>query len=178
MQDSFNQLIQYIQANILAVVGLPLLLTTIVGIVLAFMKKVVFYTDFNDLALTAGMFALPALAYIAGLFFQVPEQICLYVAGAVFAGLLIKVVLTTWKSNGGSLWKTPLVLVGKVAMSFLFIANLFQSFTGKTRSKRGAGMFVLLLMTPLTLALVADHRGIFSITSTGRVRAATGRRRK
>ena len=175
---SFEALIAWIQANILAVVGLPLLLTTIVGIVLAFMKKVVFYADFNDLALSAGMFALPALTYVAGLFFQVPETICLYVAGAVFLGLFAKTVLTTWRGNDGSLWKTPLVLVGKVAMSFLFIAHLYQSFTGKTRSKRGGGWFVLAILTPLMLALVADHRGIFSITSTGRVRAATGKARK
>ena len=123
------------------------------------------------------MFALPALVLVAGSFFA-PLEILVYVAGAVFVALFVKMAVTTWKSNGGSLWKTPLLLVGKAVLSFIFIAYLYQAFTAKTRSKRGQGWFVVAIVTPLMLALVAEHKGLFAVTPTGRIRAATGKQRK
>ena len=174
---NFEETIAYIQGNLFGIVGGTILVLTIVGITMSFLKRAVFYADFNDLALTAGMFALPALVMVAGSMLA-PGEYIIYIAGAVFAGLLLKVIVTTWKSNEGSFWKTPLLIVGKVAMSFIFIAYLYQAFTRKTRSGRGQGWFVVAIVTPLMIALVSEHRGLFAISSTGRIRAATGKARK
>ena len=86
--------------------------------------------------------------------------------------------VTTWKSNDASRWKTPLLVIGKMSMALFVIVYLYQAFTGKTRSKQGQGWFVVAIPTPLTLALVAEHRGLFAMTPTGRVRAATDKARK
>ena len=98
---NFEETIAYIQGNLFGISGGIILVLTIVGITMSFLKRAVFYADFNDLALTAGMFALPALVMVAGLMLA-PGEYLIYIAGAVFAGLLLKVVVTTWKSNEGS----------------------------------------------------------------------------
>ena len=177
MPDAFDQVLLWLQTNLYGIAGGTILVVTVAGIVMSFTKEAVFYADFNDLALSAGMFALPALVLVAGSLLA-PMEVLVYVAGAVFVGLFLKVALTTWKSNDGSWWKTPLLLVGKTTMSFIFIFYLYQAFTAKTRSKRGQGWFVVAILTPLTLALVAEHRGLFAVTPTGRIRAATGKARK
>ena len=177
MGAGIDQVLLWVQTNVYGIAGGTVLVVTVAGVVMSFAKKAVFYADFNDLAITAGMFALPALVLVAGSLLA-PFSILVYVAGAVFVGLFLKVALTTWRSNDGSWWKTPVLLVGKATLSFLFIAYLYQAFTGKTRSKRGQGWFVVAILTPLTLALVAEHRGLFAVTPTGRIRAATGKARK
>ena len=178
MGAGIDQVLLWVQTNVYGIAGGTVLVVTVAGVVMSFAKKAVFYADFNDLAITAGMFALPALVLVAGSLLA-PFSILVYVRGArCSSACSSRWRSRTWRSNDGSWWKTPVLLVGKATLSFLFIAYLYQAFTGKTRSKRGQGWFVVAILTPLTLALVAEHRGLFAVTPTGRIRAATGKARK
>ena len=149
----------------------------LLGVILAFLKKAVFYQNFNDLAWSAGMCAIPALVLVIGatMFGQsnsvLQSNPALYVVGGLFVLLFIKTAVTTYKSNSGSLVLTPILMVGKTALSFLFIFYLYWSMTAKTRSERGKGMFVVVILTPIMLALVKEHKGLYAITKSGRMTA-------
>lgn len=145
------------------------------GVVLAFTKRAVFYADFNDLALTAAMFALPALVLAAGSLFT---PFSLLVTSRARCSSACS---SRWRSRPGGRMAArsgrprPRGREGRTVVPVHRIA--VSAFTAKTRSKRGQGWFVAIL-TPLLLALVAEHRGLFAITPTARVRAATGKQRK
>ncbi len=130
-------------------------------------KKSVFYADFNDLGVSLGMFALPGLILFVGMNFDLNDA-PRYIAGAVFAALFLKSGITTYKTNNGSIWKTAVLMVGKVALSFLYLAYLLEAFTAKKRSDRGRAWFVVVILTPLMLALTKNRKGLFPIPSMGR----------
>ena len=163
-----DQIILYIQTNAYGIVGLTLLSATVSSIALAFAKKVVFYADYDDLAISAAMCALPAvLVVIAAMFVQ--HVAAFYLAGLVFVGLLIKVAHTTFRANSNSIWKTVLLLVGKLVMSFLYVAFLYKALAGEKRTDRGKGWFFLVILTPLLIALVHKRTGRFAIGRSGRL---------
>lgn len=164
-----SELLQTIVNYSFGSIGIAILVATVAGVALGFSKRVVFYTDYNDLGLAAAMCALPALILFIGVSL-VPQSVALGIAGVVFIGLLVKTAMTTYQSNERSIWKTILVLIAKLVMSFLFVFHLLGALTAKTRRKRGGSWFVLVILTPLLIALVKEQKGIFSITSTGRVR--------
>ena len=165
-----DQVIQFVQTNVYGILGVILLVSTVASIALAFAKTVVFYADYNDLALSAAMCAFPAVIIVVSAMF-VPHVAALYVAGVVFVGLLIKTAHTTFRSNNNSVMKTALLLVGKTVMSFLYVAHLYQALAGKKRTDRGKGWFVLAILTPLLIALVHERTGRFAITPSGRLQA-------
>ena len=165
---ALSEIFQLIESYAFGTVGTLFLVVTVVGIVLGFSKRAVFYTDYNDLGVSAGMFALPALIiFAAGSF--VPQTVAIWIAGIVLVGLLVKVSLTTYRSNNGSIWKTIVIVIAKTFMSFLFVFHLVTALTAKKRSERGGGWFVLVILTPLLIALVNEKKGVFSISSTGRL---------
>ena len=167
--ETIDQITQFVQTNTLGIVGVSILLATVLGVAMSLAKKSVFYADFNDLAVSMGMCALPALVLMVGLSFgqgDAPR----YIAGAIFVGLFLKSVVRTYKTNNGSIWKTAVLMVGKVTLSFLYIVYLLEALTAKKRSDRGKAWFVLAILTPLMLALTENHKGLFRIMPMGRMR--------
>ena len=177
---SFDGFMQAVQSNMPLIVFGAIFAVVLLGVILAFAKKAVFYANFNDLAWSAGMIAIPALVMMVGAMFmsagaetetgdtQMPAGL-LYAAGGLFVLLFVKTTVTTFKSNKGSFLLTPILMVGKITLSFLFIFYLWWSMTAKTRSERGKGMFVLVILTPIMLALVREHKGVYAISKSGRL---------
>ena len=166
-----------VTSNMPLIVAGTVLAVVLLGVVLAFARKAVFYANFNDLAWSAGMVAIPALVLVGVAPFvsgsgegdaQVPTWL-LYAAGGLFVLLFVKTAITTYKSNNGSILLTPVLLVGKLFLSFMFVFYLYWSMTAKTRSERGKGMFVLVILTPIMLALVREHKGVYAISKSGRL---------
>lgn len=56
-----------------------------------------------------------------------------------------------------------------MALSFLFVFYLYWSLASKTRSERGKAAFVLVILTPIMLALVREHKGVYAISKSGRL---------
>lgn len=159
MRDTVDQAIFYVQTSLPEFVVIFVLGAVMLSITLAFLGKVVFYADYNDLSICAAMFGLPALIIVLSMFWTgtISEGI-LILAAVVFVPLFFVATLTTWRSNR-SIWKTVIVMFGKTTLSFLYIFHLFDALTAKNRSKRGISWFVLAILTPLMYALVADKQG-------------------
>lgn len=158
MRELIDQIILYVQTHQDSLIFYALLLTTILGIVLAFMRKAVFYADYSDLTITAAMFGLPALVLAIGIFYLGQFAITITIAGITFVPLFLTVLAKTWKSNR-SVWKTVVILISKTILSFLYVVYLLNALTEKNRSKRGVSWFILAIMTPLMFALVHDKSG-------------------
>lgn len=56
-----SELLQTVVDYSFGLIGIAILVATVAGVALGFSKRVVFYTDYNDLGLAAAMYALPAL---------------------------------------------------------------------------------------------------------------------
>ena len=159
MRESVDLAIFYVQTNLPDIVVISILGAVMLSVTLAFLGKVVFYADYNDLSICAAMFGLPALIIVLGLFWMGNSSELIFVlAAVVFLPLFFLVALTTWRSNR-SIWKTVIVMIGKTTLSFLYVFHLFDALTAKNRSRRGISWFVLAILTPLIYALVADKQG-------------------
>ena len=178
--NAIDGFMQSFQSNMPLIVLGAIFAVVLLGVILAFVRKAVFYQNFNDLAWSAGMFAIPALVVMVGAVFvsagagaetentQMPVGL-LYAAGGLFVLLLVKTAITTYKSNSGSLVLTPIILIGKAVLSFLFVFYVYWSLASKNRAERGKAMFVLVILTPIMLALVREHKGIYGISKSGRI---------
>lgn len=166
-----DAVLAFIQNYISGSIGTILLVLTILGIVLAYKKVVVFYADFNDLAISAATFAVPAIIIVIAIALTLPG-ITYSIAILLFLVLFIWTTYKTLKSNAWSIWKSIIVLAGKILVSFVFVLFLYQAYTAKTRSARGQGWFVLIVLTPIMLTLVDKHTGLFALSSAGRLRSS------
>lgn len=174
---AFDGFMQSVQTNMPLIVLGTVFGLVLLSVILAFAKKAVLYANFNDLAWSIGMFAIPAVVMMVGAaFMQTPETgepempvALLSVGGGLFLLLFVKTAITTYRSNNGSILLTPILMVGKMALSFLFIFYLYWSLASKTRSERGKAVFVLVILTPIMLALVREHKGVYAISRSGRL---------
>jgi hypothetical protein len=149
------------------IAGIIFCILSILGIALGLMKKVTFYKDFNDLGISAATLAIPTMIIVAITPFLMIKEI-FYLAGIVFLVLFGTMTYKTFVSNNCSILITSVLLVAKLAMSFLYVFYLYIALTGEKRADRGRGWFVLAILTPLLLALVKEPTGGFRLATTGR----------
>lgn len=153
------------------------LLIVIIGVVLGFKQKITVFRDYNDLGLIFLIALSPiVLSQLFSLIGGDQKKV-----GAVFliiveAVLFSWVVVRTYQDNQNILGMI-VALITKLSLSVLFIINFlnFVSPTGKTASERAksrrSALAVLLIVAPLTFALVKNKEGIFN------PQRALGRRR-
>jgi hypothetical protein len=131
--------------GILLVLGLVLGL----GVVLGLKGKITVYYDAKDVGFTFVMSVL----VVAFLMFPIGAVRI----GIVIAELLLglKVISSTFKDNR-SIWKFPLALYTKLAMSTILLWNLFNAFTSKSKesSQIIPGILGKLLITGVTSILI------------------------
>ena len=163
------QILEIVHNYTFETVGIVFLVVTVLGVYLGLAKKAVFYADYNDLALSAGIFALPVLIIFLGRTF-VPPAVAMWVAVIAFVVLFGYSASTTFRTNKQSIWKTIVLSIAKLVMSFLFVFHLFSAFTSQKWRDRGGSIFFLVLLTPLLIALVSEKKGFFALTTRGRLR--------
>lgn len=145
------------------------LAVAIVGVFLGFSQKIVVFRNYNDLAI---VFAVGAclLAFVFSLFLVAHHPGWIYasvVVAALCIGLVLWIVARTFVDN-----PNPFLLIiaftTKLTLSVLFLFNLvaFIAPSGKTAAQRASSrrtsLIALILIAPITLALVRDKNGIFS----------------
>lgn len=164
-----DELIKYTTSHWGEIIGIAILSITVIGVTLGFTKKAIFYNDFNDLGISAATFAVPALI-VVGVGAFIPHESIMYFAAFAFFGFFAAMVYKTFLANNKSIILTGVLVVAKMTMSFLYVLHLYTALTGKKRSERGQGWFVLAIMTPLLLALVHTKEGSFRLAPSGRPR--------
>lgn len=139
----------------------------LVGILLGMRQTIVVFRNYNDLTL---VFAAAVMTGI-GIFLSLSDEgdgsnLQLYFCGIAVA-LDLWVVARTLRDNHNPFWMV-LALITKLSLSALFLTNLvdFVTPSGNTAKARAAsrrGAFVvLLLIAPITFALIKDKTGIFN----------------
>ena len=131
-------------------------------------KKAIFYADYNDLALSAATFSVPALIMIVGSNFIGNPKIVMWLALVIFFGLFIRMLITTYKANDGKIFHLTIMSISKLVLSFIYIIYLYDSMAAKKRTDRGKAMFILVILTPILYALVHEKEGVFKLSSRGR----------
>ncbi len=145
-----------------------ILIITIIGVLLGVSKKAVYFSNYNDLGLSAAVFAAPATIFLVTAQFGIAPDLVLIVVVILFFGLLLTVLFRTWKANNKSIIKTFIIGISKLVMSFLYVFYLYQAFTGDKAKTRRTSWFTLAIFTPLLIALVQDKTGSFKLNSRGR----------
>jgi uncharacterized membrane protein len=156
--------------NILQLIVIICIIVTVIGIILSFTKKVIFYSDYNDLGLSLAVFAVPVVLMIIIQQFGGMGIIAAFVLISLTVGLLTLLGYKTWVANDRRILPTIIVVPSKLILSFLYVIYLFSALTGKKRRERGQSWFVLIILTPLMLSLVHTQEGRFRLSSTGRLR--------
>lgn len=156
---------EYVVISILAV--------AVLGVALGLTKKAVFYNDYNDLGLSLGTLAFPSVIVLVLLQFGLYGVLTWGIAATVFTIMFGVMVRRTYVANRGKLWVVPVLLMSKLVLSVLYVAHLADLTMGKNRRTRGKGWFVVIVLTPLLLALVHTQEGRFYLTSAGRPRIRT-----
>ena len=165
METTSNDLFQHLFSTTTRFVWLCIVIITVI---FGFKKKLVVFRDYNDLALVFLLSIGPiAIAFILS-YLGAPKNLGTY-------GLLgLVIILFSWigfrtlQDNHNPIYFL-LALITKISLSFLFIVSLisFVAPSGKATSQRMDARriaFVLLMMvTPLIVALVRDHEGIVNI---------------
>jgi|GEM_PF-5020496 len=159
-----------ISENNAKIVLVTLSITTLIGVILGFTKKAIFYRDYNDLGLSLAVFGIPLALLLIFYMFNIHSSFTGYFIGVVFILLFFSTIIKTYTSNEGRIIPTAIISISKLILSFLYIIHLFISLTDKKRQSRGQGWFVLAIFTPLLLGLVHTKEGSFKLTSYGRPR--------
>ncbi len=145
---------------------ISLISTVLVGATLGANNKIIVFRNYNDLAITfaAGLFAVISIFTKLG----TEGESILYAFFALLSALtFLWLILRTIKDNHNPIWMV-VALITKVTLSILFIVNLIDFVTpsGKTArdraSSRRFSFISLLLIAPITFALVKEKTGIFS----------------
>lgn len=130
-------------------------------------RKIVVFSNFNDLGLTFFIPGSLALILTAN-FFTFGEQ---YFIEALILGSTISLILTvmmivrTFAANGYNPIKALLSIITKLPLSILWVLALLAVLDpgGKSRQERAknraTGLVILTFLTPLILVLVADKKG-------------------
>jgi len=146
---------------------LSYLVVIIIGIFLGAYKKIVIYNDFNDMGVCLLLFLIPVIVFITLPLFgiQVDKTINYIVAG-LESILLIIVGINTFKGNSNILAalysfivKLPLALFFVLLVIDLFIPSYSKR---RRSSNRGLTFLLLLIYSPILLALVKEKKGVFA----------------
>jgi len=162
------EVIQDIINNVPQIIGVALLIVTIIGIILGLTKKAIYFNDYNDLGVSAAVFATPFVVGLISLQFGLNPTMTLSISTILFLTLFCLTLYKTWKANEGMLLITIIVSISKLIMSFLYIFHLYMALTGKQRTARGKAWFILAVFTPILLGLVHTKEGSFRLSRTGR----------
>jgi hypothetical protein len=145
----------------------------ILTVISSYFNLTVIYKDYNDLALSCAVLALPFISFLllamAANFFSITisNSIVIIISLSVFSLTFILLIINTFKNNG-LLTLIP-VIVTKLLLSGVFIINLYLFFTASTRKEKGKHGFVALVLGMLLTSLVKENIGILKISSNGRV---------
>ncbi len=128
-------------------------------------RKLVIFKDYDDLGLT---FLLPlsvTLILVVLTWMEVSVEITQLVAGITALPLLLKLIVNTYRNNGGSIIKTILSINAKLPLAVLWVLSLYQSLNPsgsnarQRRSNRGVAMVILAIVTPIIGLLVVEKEG-------------------
>lgn len=148
-----------------------ILLLIAVGAILGFgeRRKIVVYENYDDLFLT---FAVPALAYASFALLSMHDAVFYTLLGYTLAaasfGIFLYTAWRTFRANGGSMWKTPLALLTKFPLAFIWVLQIINVInpSGKTglqrAQNRASALMILAILTPIVTALVVERTGFFS----------------
>ena len=167
-----DQILAFISSNVAEwpqMILILFLLSVGYSIFLGATKRAVFYSDYNDLALSAGTFGIPAVLIIIMTQFNLFESSIAWALTSIVFGLfLLRLCWRTWEANEGNILSTLVIIFGKLTLSLLYVFYLYQLFTGKNRQQRGSAAFIMIIFTPILFALVHTKSGAFRISSSGR----------
>jgi type IV secretory pathway VirB3-like protein len=100
-------------------------ITTLIGVILGFTKRAVFYRDYNDLGLSLAVFGVPLSLLLIFQMFHFQSIYPVFFVVIVFIVLLLVTVFKTYTANDGRILPTLIISVSKLVLSFLFILHLF-----------------------------------------------------
>lgn len=133
--------------------------SVLVSVVLSLTKKAVFYQNYNDMLLSLSVIAIPVMMIflISSLASFLPDllKIILIIIPSIL--IFVMVVISTYQSNNKNLILTVILVISKLTLSVLYILYLVQLMMGKNRNERGLAALILIFLTPLMIALVADR---------------------
>ena len=122
----------------LKLIGLALLINAIVTIYLHRSDKLVIYKDYTDAAVTGLVPLVAIIAYFILRFFEVSPDIAEIIALAVFALLLVFVVISTARNNGWVSLFFLMSLITKVTIVGLYYAIMaFLMFSSGSARRKG-----------------------------------------
>jgi hypothetical protein len=143
-----------------------LILVAILCVALTLFGEATCYEDFNDLGVSLGVVAGPALVGVIVMYAALPVEASVFLVALPGVLCLLVTIWKTYRSN--NIFLFPFMIITKVFLSFLYIIYLWQALAAKTRRGRGASRFILIILSPFLYALVKNKQGVFSISKTGR----------
>lgn len=154
--------------NEICTIGIVCIVQTLCAIFLGLKKQVVFYSDCNDLGLSAAVFLLPGLILIISTLMNSHLTIIYAIAGIVFLTIFLTIIQKTYLANNRSFFKTAFLIIPKLALSFLYALHLESSFNAKKAADRRKSRFFIVILAPLMCALVNNNAGAFRLSGNGR----------
>lgn len=147
-------------------------LTIFAVVISSYFNGVTIYRDYNDLALSCGVLAVPIVVILllnwvitlSGSNFS--EDLIYFIVLPIFVSLFIFTVINTFRSN--NILIAPFVLITKLFLSFTFVINLYLFMTNHDKN-RGQKAFITMILGVLLTSLVKENTGLFRIGSTGKV---------
>jgi len=139
----------------------------IIGVLLGIKDVIVVFRNYNDLALVFATGIMIVAAVYAAMANENRESLfpAFFVVLAII--LVVWVIFRTIRDNQNPLWMI-IAFITKITLSVVFLINLINFVTpaGKTTRARAAtrrsSFVALLLIAPITFALIKEKNGIFS----------------
>lgn len=138
-----------------------LILPIILGVILGWQKKIVIYSDFDDLFFVFCMFLLPIGILYLITFLALYKETIIHLGIFIEFILLISTCVKAFKNN--NILGAILSIYTKLPLGFLFVFHLISILDKNKNIDKNRGLFdaiSLFMLTPLILKLVHNKTGV------------------
>jgi len=154
-----DKAIEWIQGNPVELGLIGILFVFVLGIFLGFKKVVIVYRDFTDVGVVCLMVLVPASVFIGMLYLGVDSIDFITTPFLIFEAVMLLVILVRSLSDNKNPLKALLAVLVKIPLSIIFVVNVIDFIVPDERRKRKGPLIILLLFTPIILALVNKKEG-------------------